>query len=102
DASVELVVCINVLQHVLDLAAAAREFARVVRLGGAVVAGITHPMAEAGRYDEERDELAVSGYFESGRHRVPLGTQHVVHHHRTIEAYVRTFAETGFVLDDLR
>jgi 2-polyprenyl-3-methyl-5-hydroxy-6-metoxy-1,4-benzoquinol methylase len=102
DGSVELVVCINVLQHVVDLAAAARELARVVRPGGAVVAGVTHPMAEAGRHDAERDELAVSGYFEPGRHPVPLGTQHVVHHHRTIEAYVRTFTGAGFVLDDLR
>jgi SAM-dependent methyltransferase len=102
DASAELVVCVNVLQHVVDLGAAARELARVVRAGGAVIAGVTHPMAEAGRFDEERDELAVSRYFEHGRHRIPLGHHHVEHHHRTIEEYVRTLVAAGFLVDDLR
>jgi SAM-dependent methyltransferase len=102
DATVELVLCVNVLQHAVELAAAAHELARVLRPGGAVIVGVTHPMAEAGRFDEERDELAVSGYFEHGRHRIPLGHHHVEHHHRTIEEYVRTFVAAGFVVDDLR
>ena len=102
DESVELVLCVNVLMHVADLTAASREFARVVRAGGAVVFGITHPVMEAGRYDEERDELVLSGYFEHERHQIPLGEHHVEHHHRTIEEYVRTLIAAGFVVDDLR
>jgi SAM-dependent methyltransferase len=102
DGSADLVLCVNVLQHVADLAAAARELARVVRPGGVVVAGVTHPVMEAGRYDEERDEIVLSRYFEHERHQIPLGEHHVEHHHRTIEDYVRTFVGAGFVVDDLR
>lgn len=102
DASLDLVLCVNVLMHVVDLAAAVSEFARVLRPGGVAVIGLVHPVAESGTYDEEHDELRVAHYFEAEEHAIPLGHGHVAHQHRTIEQYVRAFLAAGFALDDLR
>jgi ubiquinone/menaquinone biosynthesis C-methylase UbiE len=102
DDAAALVLCVNVLPHVVELDAALAEFARVLAPGGVVVLGLIHPAAEAGTYDEERDELHVSRYFESEPHQIPLGHHHVVHQHRTIEQYVRAVLAAGFTLVDLR
>ena len=102
DASAELAVCINVVPHVHDLAGAARELARVLAPGGVLVVGTIHPVAQAGEYDEEADELRLRGYFERKPHAVPLGEYEVHHRHRTIEDYVRTFHGAGLRLTDLR
>ena len=102
DASARLVLCVNALMHVVELDTALREFARVLSPGGVLVAALVHPVAEAGEFDEERDALVVSRYFDAVPHRVPLGHHHVEHQHRTIEHYVRACLAAGFVLDDLR
>jgi SAM-dependent methyltransferase len=102
DAAAELVLCVNVLMHVVDLSAAVLELARVLAPGGALLVGLVHPVAEAGRYDEEHDELRVAHYFERESHAVPLGHVDVFHQHRTIEDYVRTFLASGLALLDLR
>jgi ubiquinone/menaquinone biosynthesis C-methylase UbiE len=102
DGSARVVLCVNALMHVVDLDAAIREFARVLGSGGVFVAGLVHPVAEAGEFDEERDALVVSRYFEAVPHRIPLGHHHVEHQHRTIEQYVRSCLAAGFRLDDLR
>jgi len=102
DGSARLVLCVNALMHVVELDAALREFARVLEPGGVLVAGLVHPVAEAGTFDEERDALVVSRYFEAEPHRLPLGHGHVEHQHRTIAHYVRACLAAGFVLDDLR
>jgi len=102
DASVELVLCVNMLMHVERPEAALRELARVLVPGGVLVLALAHPMAEAGEHDEERDGLFVSRYFENEPHPIPLGHGHVAHQHRTIEQYVRASLAAGFVLEDLR
>lgn len=102
DGTVSLIVCVNVLMHVVGLETAVGEFARVLAPGGVVVLGLVHPVMEAGVYDEESDELRVSRYFEAEPHAIPLGHHHVAHQHRTIEQYVRSFLAAGFALDDLR
>lgn len=102
DAAVELVLCVNMLMHVVELDRAVGELARVLRPRGVAVVGLAHPMAEAGTYDEERDELRVSRYFAAEEHPIALGHGHVAHQHRTIEQYVRAFLTAGFALDDLR
>jgi SAM-dependent methyltransferase len=102
DASIDLVLCVNVLMHVVELDRAVDEFARVLAPGGDAVIGLVHPIAEAGTFDEERDELRVGRYFAVEEHPVPLGHGHVVHQHRTIEQYVRSFLAAGFALEDLR
>lgn len=102
DASAGLVLCVNVLMHVVELDETLREFARVLAAGGVLVAGLVHPVAEAGEFDEERDALIVSHYFDAVPHAIPLGHHHVEHQHRTIEHYVRACLAAGFALDDLR
>lgn len=102
DASARLVLCVNALMHIVELDEALREFVRVLAPGGVLVAGLVHPVAEAGEFDEERDALVVSRYFEAVPHAIPLGHHHVEHQHRTIEHYVRACLAAGFVLDDLR
>jgi hypothetical protein len=91
-----------VLPHVEDLAAAARELARVLPAGGVLVAGHRHPVREAGKLDDETGELHVSRYFDREPHAVPLGHGHVFHQHRTIAEYLGTLRAAGFALDELR
>lgn len=102
DGAAQLVVCVNVLPHVVELEEAVAELARVVAPGGTAVIGLLHPAAVAGTYDEEHDELRMQRYFEPDPHPVPLGEHHVTHQHRTIEQYVRAFLGAGFGLADLR
>lgn len=102
DAEARLVVCVNVLPHVVELAPALRELARVLAPSGSAVIGLLHPFAIAGTYDEEHDELRVRGYFDPVSHEVPLGEHHVAHQHRTIEQYVSAFLAAGFSLEALR
>lgn len=102
DRAARLVLCVNVLMHVERLEAAVHELARVLAPGATAVVGLLHPVAVAGSYDEEADELRVHGYFEQHAHGVPLGEHHVFHQHRTIEQYLRAFLGAGFALTDLR
>jgi ubiquinone/menaquinone biosynthesis C-methylase UbiE len=101
DGDAHLVLCVNVLMHVVDLDAVVREFVRALAPGGVAVLGLTHPVMEAGTFDEEANELRVRDYFAAEEHAVPLGHGHVFHQHRTIEQYVRPFVGAGFVLDGL-
>jgi hypothetical protein len=88
--------------HVVDLEAAIAELRRVLVADGALVLRLFHPMAEAGTFDEERDALIVSHYFEREEHPIAFGEHHVAHQHRTIEHYVRALLAAGFELNDLR
>lgn len=102
DGAVELAVCVNVLPHVHDLAAAAVELARVLAPGGAFVIGTIHPVAHAGTYDEETGELRITDYWNRERQAVPLG-EHTVHHERrTIEDYLTPLLGAGLELAALR
>jgi SAM-dependent methyltransferase len=102
DGEAQLLLCVNVLPHVVELEPAVRELARVLGGGATAVVGLLHPVAVAGTYDDDADELRLSGYFDQEAHGVPLGDHHVFHQHRTIEQYVRAFLAAGFVLADLR
>jgi SAM-dependent methyltransferase len=102
DGAATLVLCVNVLPHVVELEPAVAELARISAPGGVLVVCLAHPVAQAGTVDEERDELRVARYFSFEEHAIPLGHSHVFHQHRTIEQYMRAFLSAGFVLDDLR
>jgi SAM-dependent methyltransferase len=102
DGAAAVVLSVNVLMHVVELDVALREFARVLAPGGTLVLGLTHPVMEAGTFDDETEDLRLSGYFANEEHAVPLGEHHVAHQHRTIEGYVRPLLAAGFALDDLR
>jgi 2-polyprenyl-3-methyl-5-hydroxy-6-metoxy-1,4-benzoquinol methylase len=102
DGAAQLVLCVNVLPHIVDLARAADELKRVLAAGGTLLIGTIHPVAQAGTLDDETGELRVRGYFAHEAHAVPLGEHRVFHQHRTIEDYVRTFLAAGLTLADLR
>jgi len=102
DGAAALLLCVNVLPHVVDLDRAAAELARVVSDDGVLVTGHRHPVAEAGTLDTETGELRVHSYFDRAAHAVPLGDGTVFHQQRTIEDYVRALVRVGFVIDDLR
>jgi SAM-dependent methyltransferase len=102
DGEAQLVLCVNVLPHVVDLDAVVSELARVIAPGGVLVLGLIHPVAEAGTFDEDADELRVRNYFATEEHAIPLGEGHVFHQHRTLEGYLRAFLGAGFALDDVR
>lgn len=102
DGTAALALCVNVLPHVHDLAAAAAELARVLAPGANLLIGTIHPVAHAGLYDEDSGELRISDYWDREREAVALG-EHTVHHERrTIEDYLRTLLGAGFDLADLR
>lgn len=102
DGAACLVLCVNLLPHVVDLPGAAGELARVLPAGGVLVAGHRHPIAEAGIPGAEAGELRVRSYFVREAHAVPLGAGEVFHQHRTVEEYTRTLTGAGFLLEDLR
>ena len=102
DGEAALVICVNVLPHVLELDAALRELARVLREDGTLVVGTAHPMMLAGTFDETTGSLTVSRYFDAEPEAVELGHAHVHHQRRTIEQYLRALHAAGLVLEDLR
>ena len=102
DGATELAVCVNVVPHVHDLDAAARELARVLAPGGTLLIGTIHPIAQAGTCDEASGELRVRDYYDREPEVVPLGEHTVYHQRRTIEDHLRTFLAAGFSLADLR
>jgi ubiquinone/menaquinone biosynthesis C-methylase UbiE len=54
DGAAALVLCVNVLPHVLDLERAATELVRVCAADGVLVLGLAHPVAEAGTLARSR------------------------------------------------
>ncbi|HEY6960955.1 MAG TPA: class I SAM-dependent methyltransferase [Gaiellaceae bacterium] len=102
DRAAALVVCVNVLPHVVDLEPAVRELARVLRDDGALVVGLAHPVMLAGEYDDDSRSLRLEHYFDASPEVVELGHHHVHHQPRTIEEYLRAFFGVGLVLTDVR
>ena len=102
DGAAALVVCVNVLPHVVELEAAARELTRVLAADGVLVVGLAHPLMLAGSFDRDAGTLTVSRYYDPQTETVQLGHAHVHHQHRTVEAYLHAFFANGLVLTDLR
>jgi SAM-dependent methyltransferase len=102
DGAAALVVCVNVLPHVVELDAAARELGRVLGAGGALVVGLAHPVMLAGRFDREAGSITLQRYFHADPEVVELGGHRVHHQQRTIEEYLRAFFAVGLALTDVR
>ena len=114
DASVDLVVANNVFMYLADLAGALRQFARLLKRGGAVVAVYSHPCfwGPGTRWqsippDSPRPEDAfsrrVAHYFDRRPHRFtyPGYPAPLVFFPRTLSDYIRHFSEAGFCLTRL-
>jgi SAM-dependent methyltransferase len=91
DASFDLVVAYNVLMDVADMPAAVAEIARVLAPGGRFCACVTHPFADAGRFDED-GRFVVAGAY--------LGGPRAFHARMEREGLAMTFDGTAFALED--
>jgi SAM-dependent methyltransferase len=101
DGVADLVVSMNVLQHVRELEQAIREAARVLVSGGVFCVCVVHPLATGGTFGDD-DSFVVSTYCGEVERRFPLGDGEVTHHHRPIETYVTALVDAGLVVDALR
>jgi ubiquinone/menaquinone biosynthesis C-methylase UbiE len=86
DASADLVTCMLALTHVTDLGPAFREFARVLRPGGAVVTTDIHPIATA---------LGGAALFR----RADGSRAATTNHTHWVSAYVRAITDAGLVIE---
>jgi ubiquinone/menaquinone biosynthesis C-methylase UbiE len=86
DASADLVTCMLALTHVTDLGPAFREFARVLRPGGAVVTTDIHPVATA---------LGGAALFR----RADGSRAATTNHTHWVSAYVRAITDAGLVIE---
>jgi SAM-dependent methyltransferase len=110
DASFELAVAFNSLMDVDDMAGVVREAARVLRAGCRFCACITHPMRDAGRYEERdgRTEFVIRGSYFGRRRFGPLtvarGGHEVTFAGWTypLEDYLHAFTAAGFLIEALR
>jgi SAM-dependent methyltransferase len=109
DGEFDLVVAYNSLMDIEDMPAAVREAARVLEPGGRLCFCVTHPVADAGRFEERTADapFVIRGAYLG--HRPFEGT--FTRGGLTItfrgwvyplEDYARAFEEAGFLLETLR
>ena len=109
DGCFDLVVAYNSLMDVDDMPAAVAEAARVLEPGRPLCVCVTHPTADAGRFQStEPDAPFVIAGSSLGRPRDdPLFDRHGLQMHFTgwrypIEAYARALEDAGLLIDRLR
>jgi SAM-dependent methyltransferase len=109
DASFDIAVAFNSLMDIDDMPAAVREAARVLEPRGRFCACITHPMRDAGRFEQSgRDApLVIRGsYFGKRRFAMTVARDGLEIDFRgwtyPLEDYVRAFEEAGFLIEALR
>jgi SAM-dependent methyltransferase len=109
DGRFDLVVAYNSLMDVDDMPAAVAESARVLQPGRPLCVCVTHPIADAGRFQSTEPDapFVIAGSY-LGRHRVDelferdglqmrfTGWRH------PIEAYARALEDAGLLIDRLR
>jgi SAM-dependent methyltransferase len=105
----DLVVAYNSLMDVDDMPAAVAEAARVLQPGRPLCVCVTHPTADAGRFQSSEPDapFVIAGSY-LGRHRVdePFerdGLQmHFTGWRYPLEAYARALENAGLLIDRLR
>ena len=109
DGCFDLVVAYNSLMDVDDMPAAVAEAARVLEPGRPLCVCVTHPTADAGRFQSTEPDapFVIAGSY-LGRHRVDElferdGLQmHFTGWRYPIEAYARALEDAGLLIDRLR
>jgi SAM-dependent methyltransferase len=109
DASFDIVVAYNSLMDVAEMPAAVAEAARVLQPGRPLCICVTHPTADAGKFQSKDPgaPFVISGAY-LGRHRFEDtferdGLQIAFSGWRyALEEYARALEEAGFVIDRLR
>ena len=106
DASFDLVVSYNVLMDVEDMPRAVAELARVLAPGGRLCACVTHPFADAGRWQPDGAFTVRGSYLAGGPYDDVLerGRMAMRFSGRTypLEAYFSAMAGAGLVVEALR
>lgn len=108
----DIVYCLNVLDHVVDLEEAARRLRSSVRPGGHLVLSIPHPMKDRGGwykvqgpYGWEYRHYVVDDYFLEGEclknredDRGDVRIRGVRTYHRTLSRYFEEFLRQGMLV----
>ena len=109
DSAFDTVVAYNSLMDVADMPAAVREASRVLAPGRPLCVCVTHPTADAGRFQsKEPDAPFVIGGSYLGRHRVKElferdGLQMIFTGWRyPLEDYARALEDAGLLIERLR
>jgi ubiquinone/menaquinone biosynthesis C-methylase UbiE len=107
ERSFDLVMAFMSLQDVDDMPAAISDVARVLVPGGAFALALTHPIATAGDFLDDKVFALDRPYGEPSRftwHReAATGEPLAIHgEHRPLEAYTRALEDAGFVIEALR
>jgi SAM-dependent methyltransferase len=109
DASFATVVAYNALMDVDDMPAAVAEAGRVLAPGGAFCVALTHPFADAGRWEGEGDDapFVVRGSYLAGGSREDVlerggRVMHFASRAHPLEAYVGALAAAGLAVEALR
>ena len=90
-----------VLQDVSDHAAAIAEASRVLGAGGAFCIAIVHPVASAGKLDDD-EVMTLGSYCTAFEQSLPLHEHTVTHYHRSLSGYARALEEHAFTIEALR
>jgi SAM-dependent methyltransferase len=101
DGEADLVVAFMALQDIRPFAEAIAEAGRVLSAGGRFCFANVHPLATAGKLDED-DAFVIRNYCEPFEVERPLGNLHVTQFHRSFEEYSRALEAAGFAIELLR
>lgn len=114
--SFDLILCMNVLDHVEDYNATLSAFSRLSRCGAQIIVSVPHPLKDLGEWEKHRahgrwayDHYRLDGYLEEGvcfKARENVDGDTVVasmpSHHRTVETYFSSLRSAGFRIDRIR
>jgi molybdopterin/thiamine biosynthesis adenylyltransferase/ubiquinone/menaquinone biosynthesis C-methylase UbiE len=110
EATFDVIVCNNVLDHVSDLDELVARLRRVAATGAQVIVTVPHPIKDGARWRRTRsgdrweyDEMVLEQYFNEGpvtKHRENAAGETVIAgittNHRTVDTYFTTFRKHGF------
>lgn len=108
DNSQDLIVSSLAIHYVEDYAALCQRVFNALKPGGIFLFSVEHPMctALASQFEQDAENnflyLPVDRYQEQSSRSTKWFVDNVIKYHRTIETYVSTLIECGFVLNTLK
>jgi len=108
DGTFDLVVAHNVLMDVDDMPRAVGEAARVMTSGGRLCVAVTHPLADAGRWDGSADDAAfvIDDYLSARTCDLTVERDGLRMRFAgftyPLEGYVRALEEAGLLIEAMR